>query len=184
MVARPIGTFTKKIQCQVTHWVSTPPASRPTAPPADATNAYTPTARACSRGSGNKVTIRLRITADVSAPPAPCTNRAAMSMAGLTAAPQATDAAVNTASPARKIRRWPARSPSRPASSSRPPNAIRYALITQASPEAEKPRSSRIDGSATFTIVASSTIINMPVHRAYSARRRARRSVGVITESP
>ena len=29
----------KKIQCQVIAWVSTPPASRPTDPPAEATNA-------------------------------------------------------------------------------------------------------------------------------------------------
>jgi hypothetical protein len=35
----------------------------------------------------------------------------------------------------------------------------RYALTTHASDASEKPRSSRIDGSATFTIVESSTII-------------------------
>jgi hypothetical protein len=36
-VAMPIGTLMKKIQCQLTAWVSTPPASRPIEPPADAT---------------------------------------------------------------------------------------------------------------------------------------------------
>ena len=35
----PIGTFTKKIQCQSIACVITPPASRPTEPPAEATNA-------------------------------------------------------------------------------------------------------------------------------------------------
>ena len=35
------------------------------------------------------------------------------------------DATVKTARPAMKTRRWPSRSPRRPASSSRPPNAIR-----------------------------------------------------------
>ena len=69
---------------------------------------------------------------------------------------------MKTARPIRKIRRWPIRSPIRPASSSRPPNAIRYAFTTQARLLWEKPRSSWIEGSATFTIVASSTIISTP----------------------
>jgi hypothetical protein len=72
---------------------------------------------------------------------------------------------MKTASPARKTRLPPARSPSRPASSSRPPNAIRYAFITQASVDWEKPRSFWIAGSATFTTVASRTIISMPAQR-------------------
>jgi hypothetical protein len=38
-------------------------------------------------------------------------------------------------------------------------------LTTQASEVSEKPRSSRIDGSATFTIVASRTIIRLPRQR-------------------
>ena len=38
-VAMPIGMFTKKIQCQLIDWVSTPPASSPTEPPAEATKA-------------------------------------------------------------------------------------------------------------------------------------------------
>ena len=40
MVAMPMGTFTKKIQCQDRAWVSTPPASRPTEPPPTATKTY------------------------------------------------------------------------------------------------------------------------------------------------
>jgi hypothetical protein len=50
--AIPIGTFTKKIQCQLIAWVSTPPTSRPTAPPAEATKAKTPIALACSAARG------------------------------------------------------------------------------------------------------------------------------------
>ena len=36
-VAMPMGRLMKKIQCQLMPWVSTPPASRPTEPPAVAT---------------------------------------------------------------------------------------------------------------------------------------------------
>ncbi len=37
-VAMPIGTFTKKIQCQLSACVSTPPTSSPMEPPPTATN--------------------------------------------------------------------------------------------------------------------------------------------------
>ena len=88
-VIAPTGRLTKKIQCQFSTWVKIPPASRPTAAPAEATKANTPMARACSRGAGNMVTIMPRITAEVSAPPMPCANRAAISMPWLSASPQA-----------------------------------------------------------------------------------------------
>jgi hypothetical protein len=67
--------------------------------------------------------------------------------------------------PDRNMRRWPKRSPSRPPSSRKPPKVNRYAFTTQASDVCEKPRSSRIDGSATFTIVPSRTIIRSPRQR-------------------
>ena len=124
-VIAPTGRLTKKIQCQFSTWVRIPPASSPTAAPAEATKANTPIARACSRGPGNMVTIMPRITAEVIAPPVPCANRAAMSIPWFTASPHASEATVNTASPARNTSRRPARSPSRPASSSSPANAIR-----------------------------------------------------------
>jgi len=59
------------------------------------------------------------------------------------------------ASPASRIVRRPSRSPSRPASSSSPPNAIRYAFTTQAREVDEKPRSSLIEGSATNSQIGS-----------------------------
>src|SRR4051794_13724525 len=138
-----------------------------------------PIAFAWSRGVGNIVTIMPRITADVIAPPTPCTKRAPTSIAWLCASPQAREARVNTPRPARKIPRREIRSPSRPASSSRPPKAIRYALTTQARLDAENPRSSWIEGSATFTTVTSSTIISMPAHSTTRAIQRERSSVGL-----
>src|SRR4051794_20834562 len=49
--------------------------------------------------------------------------------------------------------------------------------MTQASDVCEKPRSARIDGSATFTIVVSSTIIKLAAQRTYSASQRLSWSV-------
>ncbi len=103
-------------------------------------------------------------TADASAPPAPCTKRAAISAPCEGATAHNMEAAVKTARPIRKMRRWPRRSPKRPASSSRPPNGIRYAFTTHARLELEKSRSVWMDGRATFTIVASRTIIRTPAH--------------------
>ena len=168
----PIGRLTKKIQCQLIAWVRTPPTSSPIEPPAEATNANTPIAFACSLGSLNIVTIIPRITEEVIAPPAPCTKRAAISIPWLDESPHTAEAAVNTPRPVRNIRRRPTRSPSRPASSSSPPNEIRYPFTTHARRDCEKCRSDWIDGSATFTTVASSTIISMPVHSTYSAIHR------------
>ena len=124
-VTAPTGRFTKKIQCQFSTWVRTPPASRPTAAPADATKANVPIALACSLGSGNMVTIMPRITAEVSAPPVPCRNRAATSISLFAASPHSREATVKTARPLRNTFRRPARSPSLPASSSSPAKAIR-----------------------------------------------------------
>ena len=50
-VAMPIGTLTRKIQCQLRAWVKRPPASRPIDAPPAATKLYMPIARARSRGS-------------------------------------------------------------------------------------------------------------------------------------
>src|SRR6266516_3102486 len=52
-----------------------------------------------------------------------------------------------------------------------------YAFTTHASELWVNPRSVRIDGSATFTIVVSSTIMKLPRHRTIRARQRARCSL-------
>src|SRR6202012_46796 len=100
--------------------------------------------------------------------------RATTTTLWLSASPQASDAAVNRESPVRKTSRRPSRSPSRPAKSSRPPKEIRYALTTQARLDWEKPRSVWILGRATFTIVASRTIMSMPAQRTTRAIQRER----------
>ncbi len=120
IVAAPMGRLTKKIQCQLTAWVINPPASSPTAPPAEATKAKTPIARARSAGSGKSVTTIPRITAELTAPPTPWTKRAVISSGWLNDSPQSREAAENMASPSRKTRLRPSRSPSRPASSMKP----------------------------------------------------------------
>ena len=76
----PMGTFTKKIQCQSSDWVSAPPASSPIEPPPAETNAYMPIALACSALAGNSVTMIARITLEATAPPTPCSRRATISI--------------------------------------------------------------------------------------------------------
>ncbi len=70
----------KKIQCQLIASVTTPPASSPIEPPAEATKPKTPIALAWSAGAGNIVTIIPRITAEVRAPPTPWMKRAPISI--------------------------------------------------------------------------------------------------------
>jgi len=59
-----------------------------------------------------------------------------------------------------KIRRRPSRSASRPPSSRKPPKVRTYPLTTQDRFSCEKSSASTIEGSATFTIEASSTTMN------------------------
>jgi hypothetical protein len=95
-----------------------------------------------------------------SAAPRPCATRPATSIPGELASPLTADAAVNSATPARNRRLRPNRSPARPPSSKKPPNASVYAVITHCRSAWAKPRSLWIAGRATFTIVASSTTMN------------------------
>ncbi len=170
--ATPNGTLTKKIQCQLRAWVSTPPSTRPSDAPPAPVKLYTPIAFARSGGDGNSLTIMPRLTAEAIAPPAPWTNRATTSTGWLSARPQASDASVNRTRPATKTRLPPTRSPSRPTSSSRPPKAIRYPFTTHSRPVAENPRSRWIDGRATVTMVPSRMIIKVTAQSTASASQR------------
>ena len=96
-----MGTLTKKIQCQLTACVMSPPASNPTAAPAEAMKLKTPKALACSSGFGNRVTIIARMTAELIAPPMPWMKRAAMSIGWFIERPHRTDAAVKMPRPIR-----------------------------------------------------------------------------------
>ena len=146
-------------------------------PPPEATNPKTPIALARSAGSVKRVIISESATAETTAAPNPCTARATISISCEVARPQAADASVKTTIPMRKRRRWPKRSPRRPPSKRKPPKVIRYALTTQASDAWENPRSSRIDGNATPTIVTSRTIIRSPRQRTTRASQRERESI-------
>jgi hypothetical protein len=64
-----------------------------------------PIAFARSPASVNTFMISDSATADTTAPPSPCTARAAIKSPCVVANPHAADATVNTASPSRKIRR-------------------------------------------------------------------------------
>ena len=177
MTPIPTGMLTRKIQCQLSASVSTPPRITPTLPPPAATKPITPIAFARSPGSVKSVMISDSATAATTAPPSPCTARATTSTPCDSATPQASEAAVKSAMPATNRRRWPNRSPSRPPRSMKPPKVSMYALTTHASEASEKPRLSWIDGSATFTIVVSSTIIRSPMQRTISASQRCLRSM-------
>src|SRR5512132_290839 len=173
----PTGTLTRKIQCQSRASVRMPPRRTPSEPPPEATKPKMPIAFARSVGSVKSVIISERATAETTAPPTPCTARAEISIACEFAKPHTADATVNRATPAMNSLRCPKRSPSLPPRSRKPPKVIRYALTTHASDSSENPRSARIDGSATPTIVTSRTIIRSPRQRMRSASQR--RSISV-----
>ena len=124
-MAIPTGTFTKKIQCHDSTWVSTPPARSPTEPPPTATNTYALIALARSAGRANSVTMMATITEEDSAPPMPCTKRDDTSIAWLVADPHTMEASVNSATPVRNTFLRPMRSPRRPAMRRKLPKEMR-----------------------------------------------------------
>ena len=73
--AIPTGTLTKNIQRQETRSVSTPPSSRPTAPPPAAIALHTPSALVRSSRSVKVVVMIDRAAGETSAPPRPCRPR-------------------------------------------------------------------------------------------------------------
>ncbi len=77
---------------------------------------------------GNSVTMIARITLEATAPPTPCSRRAPISSAWLSARPHSTEAAVNRTRPARNTRLRPTRSPSLPASSRKPAEGDQVAV--------------------------------------------------------
>ena len=105
-----------------------PPSSRPNAPPPAAIALQTPSAFVRSSPSANVVVMIDSAAGETSAPPSPCSARAATSHVSVVARPFRSDAKLKIATPARNSRRRPNRSPARPPSSRKPPNDERVAV--------------------------------------------------------
>ena len=147
---------------------------RPMAPPLPAAPAYTPSARVRAAPSLNVSAIKERAVGATIAPPAPCTTREAINHVEVVARPPASEPVANNSTPTMNILRLPNRSPARPPSSSRPPNASEYALTTH-SRSVVLNRSARwIDGRATLTMVPSRTTISCANAITINAMRRLR----------
>jgi hypothetical protein len=114
--AAATGTLIRKIHRQLPASSSHPPRKGATAADTPLNPAHVPIARVRSPG-WNAASMIARLAGVISAPPTPCTARAAMSQSMPGAAAHSTDAAVNQLNPARKTRRRPHRSLSEPASS-------------------------------------------------------------------
>ena len=126
----------------------------------------------------NVVASRARADGASRAPNAPCTARAATSSANPEAAPPAAEAIAKPASPATNVRFRPKMSDRRPPTSSSPPNASAYAVMTHWRSVVEKPSARWAEGSAMFTMVASSTTMSwaIPMTARISQRRRLARA--------
>ena len=168
----PTGTLTKKIHSQPRYFVSTPPASTPTAAPLPPSAPQIPSALFRS-GPSSKLVITIdRAAGEMIAPPSPCTARDAISIPSDCASPHASEASVNSATPTMNTRRRPSKSAARPPSSRKPPNAIEYAVITHCRFSREKSSARPMDGSATLTIETSRIVMKNAV--ATTARIRQR----------
>ena len=122
--------------------------------------AHTPSAFVRASPSAN-VVVRIESAAGAtSAAPRPCRPRARISQVDDSAIPFRNDATVKTTTPARKTRLRPIRSPARPPSRRKPPKISVYAFTTHCRSFSASFRSVWIDGSATFTIVASRMTMN------------------------
>ncbi len=163
----PIGAFTKKIHRQDRPDVSSPPSSGPMATATPVTAPQTP--KATPRSLPRKASAKsARETANMMAPPTPCRPRDSWSISVLTAKPHSTDAAVKIARPIRYSRRRPYLSARLPAVSRNAARVSAYASTTHCRSEKLAFSARWMSGSATFTIVMSSSSMNVPRQTATS----------------
>ena len=179
----PTGTLTKKIQFQLACSVSRPPISGPSASASAEVPAQIPIAVPRWRG-GNVTAMIDSVAGFISAAPTPCAMRAAMSVSPLEARPQAREARVKIVMPVTKTSRRPYASASLPPISISAANVSAYPETTHSSSERPTPRSRWIDGSATFTTVLSSMIMNSPNETAPSVHHFLLSSVTSPANTP
>ena len=163
----PIGTFTKKMYRQERPLVSTPPSSGPMATARPVTVPQTPKATPRSRPR-NASASSASDTANMIAPPTPCKPRDSCSISVVAANPHSTDAPVNTARPTRYSSRRPYMSARLPAVSKNAARVSAYASTTHCRSEKLECSARWISGRATFTIVMSSSSMNVPRQTATS----------------
>src|SRR5665213_452074 len=170
-VRMPIGTLTKKIDRHPKPLVSAPPMRGPTAtaPPTVAPHAAIAVPR--SR-PWNSCPINARPVANNAAPPMPCNARDQMSMGAFVATPHSSEASVKTAKPPTKTCLRPKRSADDPHTSMRVDIAKAYASITHCKSLKLACRRCSIVGSATCTIVMSTSNMNVAPHTAISVNHR------------
>ena len=165
--AIPIGTFTKKMYRQDRPEVSTPPSSGPMATARPVTVPQTPNAMPRSFPRKESAS-NASDTANMIAPPTPCKPRESWSISVLAAKPHSTEAQVNTARPTRYSRRRPYMSARLPAVSRNAAKVSAYASTTHCRSEKLECSARWISGRATFTIVMSSSSMNVPRQTATS----------------
>src|SRR4051794_24549333 len=170
-LASASGTMIANTQRQPSRPVIAPPSSSPAMTPSVAMAARTESARVRSAPAGKRLPISARPAGTASAEPRPWTARAAIRTPSAGAAAARSAPAANSAMPATSIRRRPYRSPSRPPSSSTPPNARPYAVSTHWPAIGAAPRSRWIVGSAIATERPSAPMRNCAAHAAAAPSR-------------
>ena len=165
------GTLSKKIDCQLTSWTRKPPSTGPIASAIAETPAHVPIARPRSC-AGNALVMIDRVPGIMKPEPTPCRARNAISQLSLCESAIMKLEKANTLTPMRNMRLRPNRSPRRPPVTSSTANVSVYAWTVHSSEEVVACRLRWIDGSATFTTVLSSMIMNSAKHIAPSAHQR------------
>lgn len=129
---------------------------------------HRPKAQAREAEAGYACSSRASEPGTISAAPSPSTSRAATRTAVFGASAQTAEAAVNTATPAQKIRRFPSRSPrARPVSIS-PASTRVYPSVIHWIPVSEADSSRPTTGTATLMIVTSRITMKYPAQTASS----------------
>ena len=156
IAAIPIGTFRAKTDCQPIPSVRAPPTNGPIATATPIVAPYRPVAIPSSLPL-NSCAISASETANMIAPPTPCTARETLSQVGSGASAATPDATVKITSPQANTRLRPSRSASEPATRTNAASVSVYASTTHWRSVNEASRSSLMLGSAVFTTVMSSS---------------------------
>ena len=167
--AIPMGMLTRKIQRHESQVVSTPPASGPIATAAPIVAPQIPNAVPRSL-PWNSCEISASAVANMIAPPIPWIPRATIKKSESFERPQAAEAIVNSTTPITKRRLRPNRSASDPAVRTQVARPSAYASTTHWRSENEAWSARSIAGSATFTIVMSSSSMNVAVQTVRSVQ--------------